>query len=54
MASLLSKGSDPVALSVQSDESSVTVTAEGKGWREEVRVTNRLEAPESDAPGTRE
>lgn len=46
-ASLLSRGPDPVTLTVTSDDAFVTVNAEGKGWKHQVRLTRRLEPVDS-------
>ncbi len=43
MASLLTPGSDPVDLTVRTDDKLVTVIAVGKGWRKELQLTRRLE-----------
>ncbi len=45
MASVLTPGSDPIDVTVQSDDTLITVTVKGHDWQKVVRVTTRLEAP---------
>ena len=48
MASLLTPGSDPVDLTVQTKGKIITVTAKSKGWSESVRLTTQLKAIDGD------
>ncbi len=43
MASLLTRGEDPVDLTVESDDGHVTVQIQGQGWQQTLQVTDRLE-----------
>ena len=42
MASLLTRGSDPVDLSVKAEKSTLTITIKGKGWNETIVLTDKL------------
>jgi hypothetical protein len=42
MASLLTRGADPVTLTLESGQDKVTVTAEATGWRDEVKLDGAL------------
>jgi hypothetical protein len=42
LATLLSRGADPVALKVESNAKVITASAAGQGWRQVIQLTTDL------------
>jgi hypothetical protein len=49
LATLLTRGADPVDLKVESTDTAVKVLVSGKGWKQEISLTPTLEPPSGNA-----